>query len=185
MGNALCCADNGGGSKMPQDEMLKSMVAGKDANSTMTFAQQKVFEYAQLQEAMDGRTLVLHFDVNETIMVGDKVSKETFEDCLNKIIAKNVHVMERRAGEAAFLEKQGKFKWTKWTWHDGTALDPAQRKQEADCDAPFVPAGFDLHYPKQTAGDDVAKHPALFTDAVIHGRPHGHHSCQRFGFMMN
>jgi hypothetical protein len=38
------------------------------------------------------RRLVLHFDVNETIMVGDPAGGDTFEDCLNKIIAKNAFV---------------------------------------------------------------------------------------------
>ena len=39
--------------------------------------------------------LVLHFDVNETIMVGDPAGGDTFEDCLNKMIAKNAFVRAR------------------------------------------------------------------------------------------
>ena len=36
--------------------------------------------------------LILHFDVNETIMVGDPAGGDTLEDCLNKIVCKNAYV---------------------------------------------------------------------------------------------
>ena len=36
--------------------------------------------------------LVLHFDVNETILIGDDAGGDTVEDCLNKIIAKSAFV---------------------------------------------------------------------------------------------
>jgi len=36
--------------------------------------------------------LFLHFDVNETILVGDVAGGDTPEDCLNKIIAKSAFV---------------------------------------------------------------------------------------------
>jgi hypothetical protein len=38
------------------------------------------------------RHLVLHFDINETILVGDDAGGDTVEDCLNKIIAKSAFV---------------------------------------------------------------------------------------------
>ena len=36
--------------------------------------------------------LALHFDVNETIMVGDPAGGDTFDDSLNKILAKSAFV---------------------------------------------------------------------------------------------
>ena len=36
--------------------------------------------------------LVLHFDVNETILIGDEAGGDTVHDCLNKIIAKCAYV---------------------------------------------------------------------------------------------
>jgi hypothetical protein len=38
--------------------------------------------------------LVLHFDVNETILLVDEAGGDTFEDCLNKIICKSAMVMK-------------------------------------------------------------------------------------------
>lgn len=54
--------------------------------------------------------LVLHFDVNETIMVGDPAGGVSFEQCLNKIIAKSAVVMKASGEGGGF------------TWHDGSAL---------------------------------------------------------------
>ena len=65
--------------------------------------------------------LVLHFDVNETVMVGDPAGGDTFEESLNKIVAKSAVV--RRVPEA----EQGDGRWREWSWHDGTPLDPAER----------------------------------------------------------
>ena len=39
--------------------------------------------------------LILHFDVNETILVGDKARGSTFEDTLNRIIAKSAFVRKK------------------------------------------------------------------------------------------
>ncbi len=36
--------------------------------------------------------LVLHFDVNETIMVGDPAGGDSFEESLNKIVSKSAIV---------------------------------------------------------------------------------------------
>mmetsp|Transcript_6807 Transcript_6807/g.7725 ORF Transcript_6807/g.7725 Transcript_6807/m.7725 type:complete len:473 (-) Transcript_6807:113-1531(-) len=38
------------------------------------------------------RHLILHFDINETILIGDEAGGDTVADCLNKIIAKNTFV---------------------------------------------------------------------------------------------
>ena len=56
------------------------------------------------------RKLVLHFDVNETIMVGDPASKVDFDGSLNNIMAK-----------AAFLSED------KASWHDGSPLELTDR----------------------------------------------------------
>ena len=37
--------------------------------------------------------LVLHFDINETILVGDEAGGDTREDCLNKMICKSAFVL--------------------------------------------------------------------------------------------
>lgn len=59
--------------------------------------------------------LVLHFDVNETIMIGDPVAGLDFATSLNNVISK-----------AAFVSKESD------TWHDGSPLDPAARLPELD-----------------------------------------------------
>ena len=57
-------------------------------------------------------TLVLHFDVNETIMVGDPAGGDTFDDCLSKMIAKNVYIRQRKRGNDL----------SAWEWSDGSSL---------------------------------------------------------------
>ena len=72
------------------------------------------------------RKLVLHFDVNETIMVGDPASSVDFESSLNHILAK-----------AAFLSED------KTSWHDGSPLDLAKRKDLGLVDPPPLLTSFD------------------------------------------
>jgi len=50
---------------------------------------------------MSAPRLVLHFDVNETILVGDEAGGDTFEAALNKVIAKSVFVRAGPDGKAA------------------------------------------------------------------------------------
>ena len=66
--------------------------------------------------------LVLHFDVNETILLGDPAGGDTFEDCLNKICAKSAFV-RLRSGAAAESAKAAELSDLEW-W-DGTAMDGA------------------------------------------------------------
>ena len=65
--------------------------------------------------------LALHFDVNETIMVGDPAGGDTFDDSLNKILAKSAFVRPAPGmpEDTPLLER--------WLWHDGSPLDPAKR----------------------------------------------------------
>ncbi|GMH55015.1 hypothetical protein TrST_g9759 [Triparma strigata] len=53
--------------------------------------------------------IVLHFDVNETIILEDIAGGDTREMCLNKIIAKSAAVLPAAGGS--------------WTWLDGTPLN--------------------------------------------------------------
>lgn len=63
-------------------------------------------------------------------MVGDPAGNDSFEDSLNKIIAKNVLVLERTQAEADRLNALG-YTHSKWSWADGSALDPKQRTAES------------------------------------------------------
>eukprot|EP00929_Paragymnodinium_shiwhaense_P008407 TRINITY_DN112367_c0_g1_i1.p1 TRINITY_DN112367_c0_g1~~TRINITY_DN112367_c0_g1_i1.p1 ORF type:complete len:387 (-),score=22.25 TRINITY_DN112367_c0_g1_i1:37-1197(-) len=58
------------------------------------------------------RKLILHFDVNETIMIGDPVSGIDFQESLNNVLAK-----------AAFVTTAGD------CWHDGSPLEVSQRAE--------------------------------------------------------
>ena len=62
--------------------------------------------------------LVLHFDVNETIMVGDPAGGDSFEDCLNKMICKNALVRAKKPG-ADPLKAQSV---SELVWWDGTPM---------------------------------------------------------------
>ena len=67
--------------------------------------------------------LVLHFDVNETILIGDPAGGDTFEDCLNKIICKVAFVKKSDSRSAGNTSK--------YTWHDGSPLDLHARSEAA------------------------------------------------------
>ena len=51
--------------------------------------------------------LVLHFDVNETIILEDKAGGDTREMCLNKIIAKSASVAPDASGSYSWLSPSG------------------------------------------------------------------------------
>ena len=69
--------------------------------------------------------LALHFDVNETIMVGDPAGGDTYEESLNKILAKSAFVRPAPGApaDAPLLER--------WVWHDGSPLDPTKRSSSS------------------------------------------------------
>jgi hypothetical protein len=50
--------------------------------------------------------LVLHFDINETILVGDEAGGDTREDCLNKMICKSAFVLMNDGQEMDGDDKQ-------------------------------------------------------------------------------
>eukprot|EP00292_Cryptomonas_paramecium_P021249 CAMPEP_0113669212 /NCGR_PEP_ID=MMETSP0038_2-20120614/4446_1 /TAXON_ID=2898 /ORGANISM="Cryptomonas paramecium" /LENGTH=168 /DNA_ID=CAMNT_0000585073 /DNA_START=79 /DNA_END=582 /DNA_ORIENTATION=- /assembly_acc=CAM_ASM_000170 len=66
--------------------------------------------------------LILNFDVNETIMVGDPASGDSFEDSLNKIICKSACLRVKDSAAEDIMQR--------FEWHDGTPLDPSQRNAE-------------------------------------------------------
>jgi len=63
--------------------------------------------------------LCIHFDVNETIMVGDPAGGDTFEQSLAKTIAKSAFVRKRADGGEPTQ------------WHDGSPINPGERSPEA------------------------------------------------------
>jgi len=65
--------------------------------------------------------LCVHFDINETILLSDPAGGDTFEESLNKIIAKVAYVRKVPPAE----QKGGR--WPQWAWHDGSPLDPELR----------------------------------------------------------
>jgi len=71
-------------------------------------------------EAEQQPRLILHFDVNETIMLGDPAGGDTFEDTLNKIVGKNAWVsLPAGSGDPRYYKGEA----TPATWYDGTPLD--------------------------------------------------------------
>ena len=83
----------------------------------------------QKTSADDRRALTqrvcVHFDINETILVGDPAGGDSFEESLNKVLAKVAFV------KAAPPEAQKGGRWPEWTWHDGSPLDPDLRAPDA------------------------------------------------------
>ena len=71
------------------------------------------------------RRLLLHFDVNETIMLGDPAGGDTFLDSLNKSICKNAFVRPRGTAAKQESGSDSSSHWLDaWEWHDGTPLNP-------------------------------------------------------------
>lgn len=69
--------------------------------------------------------LVLHFDINETIMVGDPAGGDSWEQSLNKIIAKSAFVQVSGLNSKTKEELAGKGAGdgpTPTHWYDGTNI---------------------------------------------------------------
>ena len=81
--------------------------------------------------------LCLHFDVNETIVLGDDAGGDSYEDSLHKILAKVAFVRPRAAGS----DGDGG-RWVEWSWHDGSPLDPECRAPDAPT-PPLLPDAFE------------------------------------------
>ena len=91
------------------------------------------------------RKLILHFDVNETIMIGDPAGGDTFDDCLNKTLCKNAFIRKRFPAPSPEEVGEGKAlgRWGDWTWHDGSPLDPALRAAAGATAAPPILTAFE------------------------------------------
>ena len=49
--------------------------------------------YSESNQSPQGdERMVIHFDINETILIGDRAGGDTVEDCLNKVLAKSAFV---------------------------------------------------------------------------------------------
>lgn len=81
--------------------------------------------------------LVVHFDINETILVGDEAGGDTRQDCLNKMLAKSAFVMAEK-GKVSF-EETSTVEPTYW-W-DGTPI--ADRNGVADKKIPPLYVGWE------------------------------------------
>lgn len=66
------------------------------------------------------RHLIVHFDVNETILVGDEAGGDTREDSLNKMLAKSAFVMYD--GSDSSYSETSSFEPTHW-WNGTPILD--------------------------------------------------------------
>lgn len=77
-------------------------------------------------ERSDSATkLILHFDVNETILVGDPTGGDTFEDCLNKIISKSAFVRCKDGTDPLAATSLSQL-----LWRDGSPLGAYRTEQE-------------------------------------------------------
>jgi hypothetical protein len=97
------------------------------------------------------RKLILHFDVNETIMLGDRANGDTLEDSLNKIVCKSAYVRGCEGGVPT-------------QWYDGSCIDGNMRPPPllTGCDVPGV-----VEYYR--AGRDAAVYRKEFTEKGMPG----------------
>lgn len=109
------------------------------------------------------KKLILHFDVNETIMVGDPAGGDTFSDSLNKIIAKKALV--RRDEEV----REGTF--ASWRWQNGEALSEATCSSSHVLDVKWTkPKGFESFYRLGHTHEAFKRHCKTFTEDSSPGR---------------
>jgi len=67
------------------------------------------------------RTLVVHFDVNETIMLGDPAGGDSFDDTINKMLAKNAYIRRKKSIDG--VESKAASSLEDWEWYNGTPMD--------------------------------------------------------------
>ena len=76
--------------------------------------------------------LVLHFDVNETIMVADPAGGDSFEDVLNKMLAKTAFVRRKDGASLHDEWRDGAAAPDELEWRDGVSLyDDGGNPEEA------------------------------------------------------
>jgi hypothetical protein len=88
------------------------------------------------------RKLVLHFDINETILIGDEAGGDTVHDCLNKIIAKSAFVQcppnSCSSDETDRCMNTREYEPTHW-W-DGTPIGTEETKDWSSSSSPKTPS---------------------------------------------
>lgn len=77
--------------------------------------------------------LIVHFDINETILIGDEAGGDTRQDCINKILAKSAFVQiprssveeeERNCPTSSILYSKSTTNVRPKYWWDGTPIIP-------------------------------------------------------------
>ena len=94
--------------------------------------------------------LVVHWDVNETILIGDDAGGDTRDDCLNKVIAKSAFVKIPKEQQQLNMRSTDATKGVTPThWWDGTPIDgtTADLGKPADS-APLPPLYTGWTWPK-------------------------------------
>jgi hypothetical protein len=95
--------------------------------------------------------LVLHFDVNETILLVDQAGGDTFEDCLNKIICKSALVRSSSLDPTTQLPTH---------WCDGTLIGNVDSLPPPPTNSFFWPQGTTSDY---QAGGHSKEQSSTFT----------------------
>jgi hypothetical protein len=101
----------------------------------------RLFKGSTMASIGASRKLILHFDVNETIMVGDPAGGDTFEESLNKCICKNAFIKLKDGVNYSSVNPANggdQERWSNYTWHDGSPLDPKFRTGTHSIPPPLI-----------------------------------------------
>jgi hypothetical protein len=98
----MSAASNAGDSRLPRiystlAEVNRDLQGQISSSSGVSRAAMKTEDRNSSADAYKMPHLFLHFDVNETILIGDPAGGDTVEECLNKIIAKSAFVFTKEA----------------------------------------------------------------------------------------
>ncbi|KAL7560886.1 hypothetical protein ACA910_008169 [Epithemia clementina (nom. ined.)] len=106
--------------------------------------------------------LVVHFDVNETILLGDDAGGDTVTDCFHKMLAKSAFVQvptsDRLPCEKALYEKTSHIVPTHW-WNGHPILDCREKYEEYQRQV----SGDNEEEPCQTSNIDNSNDPPITT----------------------
>ena len=82
--------------------------------------------------------LILHFDINQTLILEDKAGGDSFEDALNLIVCKSAFVRIKGGGGTAQEAKEAtsvdQLEWMNGHPIDGSAVDPNKVVCKGDAD---------------------------------------------------
>jgi hypothetical protein len=67
-------------------------IAPEEGDTEKSITKRRKNNDGDQQKIIEKPRLILHFDINETILIGDDAGGDTVDDCLNKIIAKSAFV---------------------------------------------------------------------------------------------